>query len=86
MLGLGDDWSDKLVPTLVRGELLIKAAVQVAAGNDHSACVAEDGWVYTWGDNGEHQLGIAGVTDSADRPVLLQELDLNELHANNRER
>ena len=32
-LGLGDDWSDKLVPTQVRGELLGKAVVQVAVAS-----------------------------------------------------
>ena len=34
-LGLGDDRSDKLVPTQVRGELLNKVAVQVAASNNY---------------------------------------------------
>ena len=37
-----------LVPTLTRGELQIKAVVQVAAGSEHSACVAKDGSVYSW--------------------------------------
>ena len=41
-LVLGDDKSNKLVPTLVRGEVLNKTAVQVAAGIDHSICVADD--------------------------------------------
>jgi len=76
MLGLGDDQSDKLVPTLVRGELLNKAAVQVAAGTDHSVCVAEDGSVYSWGSNELGQLGVAGV-DDAFLPMLVQELDTN---------
>ena len=75
-LGLGNDRSNKLVPTQVRGELLNKAVVQVAAGGQHSACVAEDGSVYSWGKNDEGQLGVAGV-DGADLPVLVQELDMN---------
>ena len=48
-LGLGDDRSNKLVPALVRGELQNKAVVQVAAGDHHSICVAEDGSVYSLG-------------------------------------
>ena len=77
-LGLGDDQSDKLVPTQVRGELQNKAAVQVAAGNDHSACVAGDGSVYSWGNNDDGQLGVPSVTDGVNLPVLLQASHLNE--------
>ena len=75
-LGLGEDRSNKLVPTLVAGELQNKAAVQVAAGKNHSVCVAEDGSVYSWAKNDQGQLGVAGV-DDADLPVLLQALDMN---------
>ena len=35
-LGLGDNQSDELVPTLVSDELLNKAAVQVVAGHTYS--------------------------------------------------
>ena len=45
-LGLGDDRSYKVVPTLVRGEVQNKAATQVAAGDQHTVCVAGDGSVY----------------------------------------
>jgi alpha-tubulin suppressor-like RCC1 family protein len=81
-LGLGDDRSNKLVPALVRGEVLNKAVVQVAVGNDHSMCVAEDGSVYSWGRNGEGQLGVVtarltGVDFGAPLPMLVQELDIN---------
>ena len=75
-LGLGDDQSDRLMPTQVRGELQNKAAVQVAAGNNYLACVAEDGSVCTWGHNSDGQLGVAGV-DDAFLPVLVQELDID---------
>ena len=34
------------------------AVVQVAAGDGYSACVAEDGSAYTWGDNGKHWTSI----------------------------
>ena len=77
-LGLGDDQSDKLVPALVRGELLNKPAVQVVAGHTYSACVVEDGLIYSWGRNYNSQLGVAG-SDDADLPVLLQALDMNTM-------
>ena len=73
-LGLGDDESDTLVPTLVSGELQGKQVVQVAAGDQHSACMTEDSSVYTWGDNSANQLGVTDVT-SAKLPM--QELDMN---------
>ena len=75
-LGLGDDWSDKLVPTLVRGELQNKPIVQIAAGASHSMCATEDGSAHTWGRNVEGQLGAADV-GGADLPVLVQALDIN---------
>ena len=85
-LGLGNDWSNKLVPTQVRGELENKPVLQVASGDEHSACVAEDGAVYTWGRNIEGQLGVADVgrrtsvgTAGADVPVLVQTLDTNSI-------
>ena len=77
-LGLGNDWSNKLVPTLVRGELLNKAVAQVAAGNGHSACVAEDSSFYSWGNNSMDQLGVAGV-GVADLPMAVQTLEMNAM-------
>ena len=70
VLGLGDVWTDMLVPTLVGGELQNKVVVQVAAGDEHSSCVTEDDSVYTWGKNDEGQLGQEGV-DDANLPVLM---------------
>ena len=64
------------MPTLVRGVLENKAVVQVALGDNHSACVAEDGSVYTWGRNNQGQLGVAGMSDTF-LPMLVQELDIN---------
>ena len=77
-LGLGDDRFHKLVPTQVRGELLIKAVVQVAAGSDHSMCVAENGSVYSWGSNNEGQLGVSDA-DSTNLPVAVQTLDMSAM-------
>ena len=76
-LGLGDDCSDRLVPTQVRGALLNKAVVQVAAGDEHSMCVTGDGSVYSWGFNYDGQLGVADVGDAAHLPMLVQALDVN---------
>merc|ERR1712086_150892 len=63
-LGLGDDESDRLLPTLVRGELQGKQVVQVAAGDQHSMCATEDGLVYMWGINDEGQLGQGDIDDA----------------------
>ena len=56
------------------GELQGKQVVQVAAGDQHSACVTKDGLVYMLGDSS--QLGQEGV-DDANLPVLVQALDDN---------
>ena len=76
-LGLADDLSDRLVPTQVRGALLNKAVVQVAAGDKHSMCVNGDGSVYSWGFNYDGQLGVADAGDAAHLPMLVQPLDVN---------
>ena len=76
-LGLGDQFN-KLVLTLVRGKLQNKAVVQVAAGDELSMCVAEDGSVYSWGSNDYRQLGVAGVDDAV-LPVAVQTLDINAM-------
>ena len=63
----------------MRGQLLSRAAVQVATGESHSVCVTEDGSVHTWGDNGEGQLGVANTTDG-NVPIIvptLQDLNVN---------
>ena len=41
-LGVGDT-EDRVVPTLVRGELEGRRVLQVAAGGAHTVCVTEDG-------------------------------------------
>ena len=78
-LGLGEEEDETLLPTLVRGELQGKQVVQVAAGDQHSACVTEDSSVYTWGYNGEGQLGQDHVDDwkCANLPVLVRPLGDN---------
>ena len=68
-LGLGGDQSDKLVPTLARGELQNKTVVQVAAGSNHSICVVKDGSMYSWGSN-DAKVGL---------PALVHALDINAM-------
>ena len=67
----------------MKGELLNKTVVQVAASDCHSACVAEDCSVYSWGDNGDGQLGVPSVYPSviygADLPVLMQTSNLDAI-------
>ena len=46
-LGVGDT-EDRLVPTLVRGELEGRKVLQVAAGGNHTVCVTEDGAVFAF--------------------------------------
>ena len=55
-LGVGDT-EDRVVPTLVRGELEGRKVLQVDAGNDHTMCVTGDGCLYSWGSNAHGQLG-----------------------------
>ena len=74
-LGLCDDCPFELVPTLVSGEMLNKAVVHIAAGDEHSMCVTRDGLVYSWGNIADDQLGVVDMGDAADLPVLVQTLD-----------
>ena len=47
-LGVGNK-EDRVVPTLVRGELEGRKVLQVAAGANHTMCVTEDGSVFAFG-------------------------------------
>ena len=49
-----------------------KKVVQVALGENHSACVTEDGCLYTWGDNEYGQLGD-GTTENKHTPVKIMD-------------
>jgi len=57
-LGHGDH-SDKKVPTLVEA-LVGQVVVQLALGSSHSACITEEGTLYTWG------WGLMGQTGHGD--------------------
>ena len=59
-LGVGDT-ENRLVPTLLRGELENKSVMQVASGGGHSVFVTADGLVFACGLNDEGQLGVGGT-------------------------
>ena len=71
-LGVGDT-EDRLVPTLVTGQLQGKTAVYVAAGDDHTLCITADGSLFSWGYNVNGQLGV-GDADDKQKPTLVTEL------------
>ena len=72
-LGLGNS-SDTDMPTLVQGELVGNRVVEVTSGDAHTACVTEDGALYTWGagDNGKLGHGPWGHDSNATVPTLVQ--------------
>lgn len=55
-LGMGADVDDKKKPQLAK-ELDATNVMQIAAGGMHSACLTEDGVVFTFGCNDEFALG-----------------------------
>ena len=55
-LGVGDT-ENRLVPTLVTGQLQGKTAVYVASGGHHTLCITADGSLFSWGGNLDDQLG-----------------------------
>ncbi|XP_048855280.1 LOW QUALITY PROTEIN: E3 ubiquitin-protein ligase HERC2 [Brienomyrus brachyistius] len=59
-------------PRQVQG-LQGKKVIAIATGSLHCVCCAEDGEVYTWGDNDEGQLGD-GTTNAITRPRLVAAL------------
>ncbi|XP_062847377.1 inhibitor of Bruton tyrosine kinase isoform X2 [Trichomycterus rosablanca] len=61
-LGHGDEQT-YLVPRVVEG-LLSHHCTQVAAARDHTVVLTEEGYVYTFGLNTYHQLGLTPPTSS----------------------
>lgn len=55
-LGLGDV-RDRRSPVIVN-ELWALPVLQLAAGNDHSAALTSNGFLFTWGANDKGQLGL----------------------------
>ena len=52
-MGVGDQ-KERLVPTLLRGELENSSVLQVAAGSKHTMFVTADGMVFACGYNNTH--------------------------------
>ncbi|RXM30269.1 Inhibitor of Bruton tyrosine kinase [Acipenser ruthenus] len=73
-LGHGDEQT-YLVPRVVEG-LISHHCSQVAAAKDHTVALTEDGYVYTFGLNTFHQLGIAPppATSNVPKQVLSKSL------------
>lgn len=67
MLGDGSVVGQSLTPVTVLG---LTGVLQVAAGQSHAIALKGDGTVWTWGDNGNGQLGTGTTTDSS-VPVLV---------------
>ena len=65
-LGVGD-YENRLLPTLLRGELENKSVLQVAAGCGHTMFVTADGLVFACGSN---YCGQLNVGDTERRLVL----------------
>ena len=71
-LGVGDT-KDRLVPTLVTGQLQGKTAVHVSAGDYHTLYITATGSLFAWGWNGYGQLGV-GDTKERRVPSLVTAL------------
>ena len=65
-LGLGGR-EDNPNPTLVKGELVGKRVTLVDCADGHTACVTEDGLLFTWGRGGQGRLGH-GNEEQVDGP------------------
>ena len=68
-LGVGGT-ENRLLPTLLRGELENKPVLQVAAGGAHTMFVTADGLVFACGFNGMGVLGV-GDTEGSLVPTLV---------------
>lgn len=58
-LGHGNNVTQKY-PRLIAGPLSVKVVRWVSAGYRHSACVTQEGELYTWGEGDYGRLGKCG--------------------------
>ncbi|CAG2171483.1 unnamed protein product [Oppiella nova] len=72
-VGNGTD-SAQSVPIRVKGALESCRVVSITCGGHHSIAVSDTGAVYSWGCNGEGQLGLGHQTNQT-TPVLITHLD-----------
>jgi alpha-tubulin suppressor-like RCC1 family protein len=78
-LGHGDDssWeSPRMIHSLEPNKIGCKI-IQIACGGSHSAAVADNGRVFTWGLNKSGQCGVVSKTDSVidPRPIDLSQVE-----------
>ncbi|XP_076815895.1 putative E3 ubiquitin-protein ligase HERC1 isoform X3 [Clavelina lepadiformis] len=71
-LGHGSSLTQK-VPKLITGPLAKRVVVSISAGYRHSACVTQDGQLFTWGEGDYGRLGL-GDNTSRNQPVLVKEI------------
>ena len=60
-LGTGNE-KPCATPTLITGPLLKQFVIAIAAAENHSLCITQQGYVYAYGSNGFGQLGISNNT------------------------
>ncbi|MFO7790287.1 MAG: hypothetical protein R6V32_06925, partial [Bacteroidales bacterium] len=75
-LGNNDDPNDSNTPVVVSGATgtdSLTGVIAVAAGDNHSLALRNDGTVWTWGNNNDGQLGNGTTTDSP-FPVQVQDV------------
>lgn len=79
-LGLSLDITDRKKPQLIKD--LPEDVVEVAAGGMHSACLTEDGTVYTFGCNDEFALGRDddGDIEEVELPEKIIEITAGDSH------
>jgi len=73
---LGRGYSDQThipLPKLVRN-LSSSCVVQVACGSHHTLALTDNGSLYSWGMNGQGQLGIGAFSSKCDSPQLISSL------------
>lgn len=73
-LGIGATGGTHFTPqAVVQGAIPASASLtQLSGGLDHSLAVADDGWVYAWGENSADQLGD-GTATSQNAPVAISQ-------------
>ncbi|XP_077988697.1 putative E3 ubiquitin-protein ligase HERC1 [Glandiceps talaboti] len=71
-LGHGNSSTQKY-PKLIQGPLTGKVVRCISAGYRHSACVTEDGELYTWGEGDYGRLGH-GDSNSKSLPTLVKDI------------
>ena len=54
--------------------IVMRNAKQIAAANDHTLVLTDDGKVYGWGMNAEGALGVGNTYDQCEGPVLIESL------------